>query len=319
MSEAGIFTEEFALRLDLARQQKVSKLRGRCMEGSHVGKLASPINYFAAYQSYRPGTLYGPKPITPNSYNRRWCSPQDFGLSPLFDNWEQLRTTLDPKAQAPGSIAAAFNRDIDDVLIGAAFAAATVSTTDGLSTSSEAWSTTASDSGGYIVAENFNNGSTSIGLTVEKMIEVIRVFTHNHVEDEMMTMVTGSQQIANAMGLVQIISTEFNTRPTLTEGANGFRNMLGMQIVGSERLLSNNGLNNHGSSNNVRRCLAFVQSGLYLGVWEDQILKVHQRTDLIGDPWEFSARHTHGATRLEPGRLLEVQCGSDSAGFDITP
>ncbi len=314
MSEQGIFTEEFSLRLDLARQQKVSKLRGRVMEGAHVGKIASVINYFAAYQSYRPGTLYGPKPITPNSYNRRWCSPQDFGLSPLFDNWEALRTTLDPKAAAPGDIGAAFNRDIDDVLIGAAFASATVSTTDGLTTSTETFSTSL-----YGISEAFNNGSTSIGLTVEKLIEAIRIFTHQQVGEEEKTLVVGSQQIANAMGLVQIISTEFNTRPVLSEGANGFRNLLGFQVCDSERLLSSNGIGGNGSSNNVRECIAFVRSGLYLGVWEDQALKVHQRTDLIGDPWEFSARHTHGATRLEPGRLLRVDCGSDSAGFDITP
>lgn len=314
MSEQGIFTEEFALRLDLARQQKVSKLRGRVMEGTHVGKIASVINYFAAYQSYRPGTLYGPKPITPNSYSRRWCSPQDFGESPLFDNWEALRTTLDPKSNAPASIGASFNRDIDDVLIGAAFASATISTTDGLTTSSETFSTSL-----YGISESFNNSTTSIGLTVEKLIEAIRIFTHNHVEDEPMTLVVGSQQIANAMGLVQVISTEFNTRPVLSEGANGFRNMLGFMIVPSERLLTSNGIGGNGSGNNVRECIAFVQSGLYLGVWEDQAVHVHQRYDLIGDPWEFSARHTHGATRLEPGRLLRVDCGSDSAGFDITP
>ncbi len=183
-----------------------------------------------------------------------------------------------------------------------------------MTTSTETFSTSL-----YGISEAFNNGSTSIGLTVEKLIEAIRIFTHQQVGEEEKTLVVGSQQIANAMGLVQIISTEFNTRPVLSEGANGFRNLLGFQVCDSERLLSSNGIGGNGSSNNVRECIAFVRSGLYLGVWEDQALKVHQRTDLIGDPWEFSARHTHGATRLEPGRLLRVDCGSDSAGFDITP
>lgn len=313
MSETGLFTERFALRLDLNRQQKVSKLRGRVMEGSHVGKMASPIDYMAAYQSYRPGTLYGPKPATPNSYQRRWVSPQDFAISPLFDNWEKLRTTLDPKGNAPANIGAAFNRDIDDVLIAAAFATATISTTDGLSTTTESFSTAS-----YGIAEDFNNGSTSIGLTVEKIIEAIRIFAHQHVEEEAKTLIVGSQQLANALSLVQLVSTEFNSRPILTEAARGVREMLGFEVVTSERLAVGNGINGHGSSN-VRECIALVQSGLYLGVWEDQQVNVHQRFDLVGDPWEFSARHTHGGTRLEPGRLLRMDCGVDAAGADINP
>ena len=316
MSEIGLFIEEFGLQLTLNRQQKESKLRGRVMEGPHVGKTASVIDYMAPYQSYRPNTLYGPKPQTPNSYQRRWCSPQDFAISPLFDNWEQLRIRNDPKGMAPSDTAAAFNRDIDDILITAAFATATISdstTADGTATTTESFSTSL-----YGIAEDFNNGSTSIGLTVEKLIRAIEIFTHQHVEDEMKTLVVGSHQIANALSLVQLVSTEFNNRPLLTEAARGVRNMLGFDVVSSERLAISSGINSHGSSD-VRQCIAFVRSGLYLGVWEDQVVNVHQRFDLVGDPWELSARHTHGATRLEPGRLLRVDCGSDSTGADINP
>lgn len=313
MSEQGLFQEEFALRLDLNRQQKVSKLRGRVMEGPHVGKIASVIDYMAAYQSYRPGTLYGPKPTTSNSYQRRWCSPQDFGISPLFDNWEQLRTRMDPKSRAPEDVAAAFNRDIDDVLIASAFATATISNTDGTTTTTESFDTSL-----YGIAEDFNNGTTSIGLTVEKLIRAIEIFAHQHVEEEAKCLVVGSHQLANALSLVQIVSTEFNSRPILTDAARGVRSMLGFDVVTSERLTLTSGINSHGSSN-VRGCIAFVQSGLYLGVWEDQMVNVHQRFDIVGDPWELSARHTHGATRLEPGRLLRVDCGADATGGDINP
>ena len=313
MSEIGIFTEEFSTRLDLNRQQKVSKLRGRVMEGAHVGKLAAPIQYLAAYQSSRPNTLYGPLDGTPNTYQRRWVSPTDYFINPMFDTFEQLRTTLDPKGMAPSNIAASFNRDIDDLLIGAAFATATISpsstTTDGLTTTTESFDTST-----YGISEKFGNGTTAIGLTVDKLREAMRIFTHQHVEEEMKTLIVGSQQIDDLLGQVQVVSTEFNSRPELVEGKPTY--FMGFQIVSSERLLYGTGI---GSSSNTRKCIAFVQSGMYLGVWEDQRIKVDQRMDRVGQPWQFYAQHTHGATRLEPGRLLRIDCSPDTTGADINP
>lgn len=312
MSEVGLFEEDFGSMLMLARQQKESKLRGRCLEGTHIGTMASVADYMAAYQSYTP-QLYGPKQSTPNSYTRRWVSPLNKAISPLFDNFEQLRTRLNPRGQAPANIAATFNRDIDDILIDAAFATATISNTNGTTTTTESFSTSL-----YGIAEDYNNGTTPIGLTVEKLIRAIEIFSLQHVEEEDKTLVVGARQLANALSLVQIVSTEFNSRPVLTEAARGVRNLLGFDVVTSQRLAISNGISGNGSSN-VRQCIALVRSGLYLGVWEDQTVDVHQRFDLDGDPWEFSARHVHGGTRLEPGRLLRVDCGVDSNGADITP
>jgi Phage capsid protein len=68
----------------------------------------------------------------------------------------------------------------------------------------------------------------------------------------------------------------------------------------------------------TRGCLAFVKSGLHLGIWQDVKTQIFQRPDLEGNPWDVSTVHTYGATRTQPGKVLCIAC-ADSVGADITP
>ena len=69
----------------------------------------------------------------------------------------------------------------------------------------------------------------------------------------------------------------------------------------------------------MRSNIALVKSGLYLGVWKDVMNDVTQRKDLSSQPWQLYTNMSVGATRLEPGRLLQVQCADTSTAADVTP
>ena len=107
---------------------------------------------------------------------------------------------------------------------------------------------------------------------------------------------------------VQVVSTEYNDRPVLVDGR--VTRFLGFDIVVLERL---------SVSSNVRNCFAFAKSGLYLGIWKDTENDVDRRRDLSGLPWQLATLMSSGATRLEPGRLLQVLCSDASAAADVTP
>jgi hypothetical protein len=64
--------------------------------------------------------------------------------------------------------------------------------------------------------------------------------------------------------------------------------------------------------------LAFAKSGMYLGMWKDMTNRVSIRNDLSGEPWDLYTCVSYGATRLQPGRLIQIAC-LDSTGADITP
>ncbi len=317
MSSTGLvqlYTESFSTNLRLRLQQKGSRLRGKVMEGFHVGKQASPVDYMAAIQTKAVQGRFQPVEFTDNDYQRRWVVPASKDLAQPFDTFDKLKTIEDPQSQAVVNASHAFGRDWDDALIANAFATATISNVDGTTLTTESFSTSS-----YGISEKFGDGATAVGMTVDKLIEAVRIFRHNHVdiedqENEERSLVIGSTQEGNMLKLTEVVSREYNDRPVLVEGK--IVRFLGWNIYVSERLNYGTGI---GSTANTRQCIAFVKSGLYLGIWQDMFHDVDRRKDLQGHPWQVYSMHTFGATRLEPGRLLRVDCANDSIGADITP
>jgi hypothetical protein len=298
-----LFTTEYSTVLALKLQQRQSKLRGRCMEGFHVGKQASPIQYVGAIQMKPPTGRFGQIGRQDVDFTRRWVFPVDRDANQLIDSYDKLKTAIEPTSQYSDVAAAAVAREWDDRLIGAAFADASLGV-DGSAFTTETFSTT-----NWQIASTFGSSAAS-GLTVAKMIEAKRIFRKAQVdlESEQITWVTNSQGESDLLNQVQVVSTEFSDKPVLQEGK--VTRFLGFDIVYSERL---------SSASNVRKNIPFAKSGLYLGIWKDTENDVSRRNDLSGLPYQIYTMMSSGATRLEPGRLLQVLCADTSAAADVTP
>jgi hypothetical protein len=307
MSEnlSKLFTTQYSTILTLKLQQATSKLRGRVMEGAHVGKQASPVQYAGAVKMMPPQGRFAPIGRQDMDFVRRWVTPVDRDVNQLIDTFDKLKTTIDPQSQEIAATAAAVNREYDDRLIAGAYGTALLGT-DGAAFTSETW---ASISSSWSVASTFGSAAAS-GLTVAKMIEAKRIMRKAQVdmEAETLTWVTNSQGESDLLNQVQVVSTEFSDRPVLTDGK--VTRLLGWDIVYSERLPS---------ASNVRTNLPFAKSGLYLGIWNDRTDDVRQRADLSGLPWQLYTMMSCGSVRLEPGRLLECLCADTSAAADVTP
>jgi hypothetical protein len=299
----NLFTTQFSTVLQLKLQQKQSKLRGRAMEGFHVGKQASPIQYAGAVQMKPPAGRFAPIGRQDIDFTRRWVFPVDRDANQLIDTFDKLKTTVDPTSSEAEAAAAAVAREWDDRLIGAAFAAASLGV-DGASFTTETFSTSS-----WQIASTFGSAAAS-GLTVAKMIEAKRIFRKAQVdmEAESITWVTNSQGESDLLNQVQVVSTEFSDKPVLQEGK--VTRFLGFDIVYSERLAS---------ASNVRNNIVAAKSGWYLGIWKDVENDITQRKDLSGLPYQIYTMMSSGATRLEPGRLLSALCADSSAAADVTP
>lgn len=301
----SLYTTQFATLLELKLQQMGSKLRGKTREGFHVGKQASPINQIGAVQLKAPAGRFAPLVRTDPDFTRRWVFPQDGEMSQLIDTFDELKTIVDPKSQYSDNAAMAVGRAWDDNIIANAIGTAQLGQ-DAASLTSETW---ASFSSAYTVANTFGAGATSVGLTVNKLVETRRIFRHNHVDIDMegMTLIIGSSQEADLLKQVEVVSTEFNDRPVLVDGK--VVRFLGFNIVVSERL---------SVASSIRKCIAFVQSGVYLGIWRDMTNIASQRNDLSGHPYQIYTQTSFGSTRTQPAKVIEVDC-ADSVGADITP
>lgn len=310
-----LFTTQFSSLVKINLQQAESMLRGRVMEGSHVGKQASPVQYVGPVQAKTPAGRFAPLTVVAEDFSRRWVVPVDKDVGPsMIDSFDRLKTAVSVDSEYAAVHAAAVAREWDDRIIASAFGAAL--TGDG---------NIGGTSSGVFTTENFNTGSTvtgagfqipstfgstaACGLTVQKMIEAKRALRKLQVpQSEPKTWVTNSQGESDLLNQVQVVSTEFNDRPVLTDGS--VSRFLGFDIVYSERLSSDGA---------TRQNMSFVKSGLYLGIWMDNQTNVDQRVDLSGRPWQLYTMMSCGATRLEPGRLLQVMCADASAAADVTP
>jgi hypothetical protein len=298
-----LYVETFSTVLLLKLQQKTSKLRGRVMEGAHIGKQASPVDYIGDIQMKAPAGRFAPNQPQNTDFTRRWVVPVDKSAYQLIDTFDKLKLLQDPTSRYSDVAAAAVAREWDDRIIAAAFATAQIGDTTGTGLTTESFSTT-----NWQIASTFKSTAAS-GLTVAKMIEAKRIMRKAQVEvdEETRTWVTNSQGESDLLNQVQVVSTEFSDKPTLQEGK--VSRFLGWDIVYSERLTS---------TSNVRQNIALVKSGAYLGVWKDTENDLDRRRDLEGLPYQLATLMSSGATRLEPGRLLQVLCADTSAASDVT-
>lgn len=305
-----LFQVQFSTLLQLKLQQKTSLLRGRVIEGSHTGsKMASPIQFLGAMQMQTPQGRFAPKVYQQQDYTRRWIVPIDKEGDQYVDNFDQLKTPIDPKSQLVARAAAACARQWDDEIIRAAVATATIGTDSG-SLTTEAWDTT-----DYQIAGDFG-ASAAVGLTVAKLNEAHRILEHSHAldEDKQITLVIGSQQHADLRNQAQVTSADFNKNGGVLVDGNVTR-FMGMDIVVSERLAT---ITDKDSNTNQRGCLAFVRTGIYLGLWQDVKTEIFRRPDMSSNPWDINTMISFGATRTELGKVIQI-CAADTTGADINP
>jgi hypothetical protein len=314
MSEnlVDIAVTQFSANLELKIQQQVSRLRGRVAEGTHKGKQASPVQYIAPVKMQTPAGRFAPKNRVDASFERRWVFPQDGEIDQFIDTFDELRVISDPKSQYSTNAAASVARYWDDVLIAAATADAKLGT-DINSFTTETFS--GIYSGALIIADTFGTagGSTSVGLTPKKLREAKRLFKHygqdGNPDNELLTYVGGSTQESDLLAQIEVVNKDYNgDGAQLRDGV--VTRFMGFDMVFMERLPT--------VASNVRGTLAFMKSGLYLGVWQDMVSRASQRNDLSSEPWDLHTQLTCGATRLQAGKLLQIKC-ADSAGASIVP
>jgi Phage capsid protein len=299
-----LFTAQYSTNLDLLLQQKGSKLRGYCDSGYHVGKMASPINQIAPIQAKSPAGRFAPKQRTDSQFVRRWVFPIEKEIDQLIDSFDELQTIVDPKSGYTVNAAYAIGRSWDDEILNA-FTRTAFTGVDAGGLVSESFDTTK-----FLVAVNFNAGANT-GLTVDKLIETKRILRryHNDLDMEMLSIAIGSQQEADLLRQVQVVSTEFNDRPVLVDGR--IKQFLGFNIHVMERVPES-------TVGSVRGCIAWVKTGLYLGIWKDMTNRVSIANWLSSEPWDLYTMAMFGATRTQPGKIIRVDC-ADTTGADITP
>lgn len=308
--EVELLTTQFTTVLDLLLQQKISKLRGRVDSGAHVGKMASPVQQIGVLEYKAPAGRFSPIEFQLPNYTRRWVFPTDHDVAVPVDTFDELKTIVDPKAGINMAVIAAANRFFDDLIIGAAFASASTGV-DASSLQTEAWPGAGSDTASTYLIASATGAASSTGMNYPKLVEAWRILRHyqNDMEAETPCVVIGSQQEKDLKVQQEAINRDYNDKPVVEDGR--ITRLGGFDIVVSERL------NTTLSGSNIRNCIAFVKSGLYLGLWKDMTTKIDNRQDLSSQPWQLYSMVSAGATRTQLGKIVQINC-ADTTGADPT-
>ncbi len=281
------FVEQYSANVQHLVQQDGSKLRGFVREEAVTGKNAF-FEQIGATSAQRRTSRHSDTPRVDTPHARRRVSLEDFDWADLIDNEDKVRMLIDPTSEYANAAAMSMGRAMDEVVIDAALGNAYTGV-----------------SGGTSVAGQTPIAAGATGLTLAKLLSAKETMDGDDVPENGRVIVCTSGQISDLLNTTEIKSSDFNTVKALARGE--IDSFLGFQFVSvnGKRIDGTKLVPVDGSSD--RRCFAFQNEGLLLGVGADMTTKISERGDKNYATQVFCSMSI-GGTRMEEARVLEILC-----------
>jgi hypothetical protein len=262
-------------------------LRGSVREEAVTGKNAF-FEQIGATSAQRRTSRHSDTPRVDTPHARRRVSLEDFDWADLIDNEDKVRMLIDPTSDYARAAAMSMGRAMDEVLIDAALGNAFTGV-----------------SGGTTVAGQTAIAAGGTGLTLAKLLSAKETMDGDDVPENGRVIVCTSEQISDLLNTTEIKSSDFNTVKALARGE--IDSFLGFEFisVNGKRIDGTKLVPVDGSSD--RRCFAFQNEGLLLGVGADMTTKISERADKNYATQVFCSMSI-GGTRMEEARVLEILC-----------
>lgn len=285
----SFYSQQYATNVQLLLQQQGSRLRKAVGTGNYTGKAAQVVDQIGAVEMQAVVGRFQPMGRVDAALDSRWVYPSDFDLPQLIDSFDKLKMLVDPTSSYVQNAVAAAGRKIDSTIIAALNGTNKTGVDGGTSTVLPS---------AQKVLVNFG-AAGDVGMTVAKLREAKRLLMEANVDLESDTLwcPIGATQHDNLLAEAQVISTDFNDKPVLTEGK--ITRFLGINFIHTE-------LNESASGDKL--VPVFAKSGVHLGVWNDISTSISKRNDLQGEPWQAYIYLTCGATRLEEKKIVQIAC-----------
>ncbi len=296
------YVNQYSSNIQLKLQQMGSVLRSCVMSGTHVGQQASPVDQFGAIVANKVTGRYNNMARVDGPTDRRWVFPQDYDLPQLIDSFDKLRLLIDPMSSYVTNATYALGRAMDQEILTGITGTNFTGNSGGTSTSLP--STGGPYGLGQIVGVN-QGAASATNLTVAKLRQAKKILMANFAVDfnnrpDIYCAINAANH-DTLLSEIQVISTDFNTRPVL--GEDGMvQTFMGINFVHTE-LLTTGTDDQSGTSTQTPM---WLKSGAYLGIWGDVSTDIAQRKDLQGLPYQAYVYGTFGGTRLEEKKVVQI-------------
>lgn len=279
------FVQQYTTNVQLLLQQRGSKLREACTQGSYTGKAAKAVEQVGPVTAQKRTVRHADTPLISTPHDARWVFPTDYEWADMIDDQDKLRMLIDPTSPYAQNGAFALGRAMDDLIIEAAL---------GTSKTGENGSdNTAFDTANQQVAQG------SAGMTVAKLRETKRRLMQREVDfaNDTAYLALTALQIEDLLATTEVTSSDYNTVKALAMG--DIDTFMGFRFIQIERLPVTGG--------GDRRCFAWVRSGMHIGMWNDINTRIGERADK-SYATQVYVKGTFGATRTEEGKVVEILC-----------
>jgi hypothetical protein len=289
-----LYTQQYASNVALLSQQKMSKLTPCVMTGSHTGKQASPVNHAGSIEMSPVNSRFQPKTRTDLTFDRRWVAPEAWDLQQLVDTFDQMKAAVDLKSGEVAAAVAARNRRKDYTLINAFFGTALTGEIGGTSTILPTSTST------NVVSVSY--GATTSNMSVAKLKKGIELFMANNVDLDEEEIYCGLSPKGNTALLNDIEVIDGSFRGAVIDGKGRLQSWNGIQFKHSNYWTTGT----DDAAGSSRALPLWCKSGMYLGTWQDDVVRIRQAEELKGNPWELYCYQSFGATRLEEAKVIKI-------------
>lgn len=298
-------TVDFRLAVEFELNENPGKLRAWCgSSSSYTGKKVQIVDRFDDIYAEEIDTRNGDTKNTDTEVERRWLvKPKRQSVAPLIDPDDQMATKVGLKSPLAVGVAKAIRRAQDDRVLQGFY---------GTAYTGEEGATAVAFKAANVLAADFGNAGTDMGLTLAKLIRMRRMIAAAFVDTDMETpiMPVTSAQIEDLLSIEQIQSRDFNplAKQALQDGK--VATFMGFTFVpceygnakafplGSQLTLDGDG---------NRRVPVFVPSGLHFGSWLDFEGHADLRPDKNHSE-QIAGYTCGGATRTNEDKCFQILC-----------
>ena len=301
------FVDQFSANVMMLAQQKGSRLRPYVRNEMVRAESA----FFDRIGPVNPVVKAGRHSNTPQldtPHSRRMLTLTDYEWADLIDDQDKIRSLNDPTNEYVMAAMWSLGRAIDDEIIEAALGTAQAG--------KKGQTAVPFPLGQYFAA---NNGSAGINMNVATLRAMNKKFQQADVPDDQPKYIAvTSSQVESLLADNTLTSSDFNTVKALVGGQVNY--FMGFTFIRTERLpvvqaaeglaaTFSSGVVASGSSNTTgfRKCFAWTQPGLILGVGADMKAKISERDDKSYSTQAY-AMMSVGAVRMEEVQVVAALC-----------
>lgn len=281
-------------------QAALNKMGGLLMPyvtvGGYSGERAQVINFLGPVEFIERDSPYGDTQYTELEHTQRWIVGTEFDTAILVDRLDTLKMIYEPTSPYVERMREGAARKMDEIIMSKFFAAA--------KTGKDGNELTAFPNQDIIA-----HGGTRMSVAKLRAVRKLLKKRHVNLRTTMPYIGVTAEQIDDLLGEVAVGSFDYNAVKPLVDGE--VSSFMGFTFVGYE----DNGSSANGrgiptrndGGTNVRQCPVWVREGMHYGSWQGLTVNV---SDLPTKNHikQLHATFTSGATRVEEGRVMQLEC-----------